>query len=198
MVGARFSPASGAAGSGGDGHGCDESRLAGRREPSPPTDGKGAVDEEPRAADGPIGADHEVRPPELLLHLFVALFAPSGQPVQPDDLGQVGRGQRAVEGLGGVRPRQIGEQVPGRQGRQGRWVRRGDDRPCPFIRTRRAEGQFGRPAGLGLPIPKGRSRRVQSAGSSGPRHASSAAASAGVCASSRGAQTPLDGLRANT
>ena len=41
-------------------------------------------------ADRTITADHEVRPAQLVLNLFIALLDPVAQTVQPHYLGQVG------------------------------------------------------------------------------------------------------------
>src|SRR6266705_7131911 len=52
------------------------------REPGLPTEGKGTTHQLPMATDGAITAHHEIRPPQLVLHLFVALLHPVPQPVQ--------------------------------------------------------------------------------------------------------------------
>ena len=82
------------------------SRRGGRRpgrEPGPPAEGEGAEDEVPVPTDRLVGADHEVGPAQLLLELLVALLDPVPQAVQPDDLGQVGRGERRLVGVRRIR-----------------------------------------------------------------------------------------------
>src|SRR3712207_9022484 len=46
-----------------------------------------------------VGADHEVGPAQLLLERLVALLDLVAQPVQSDDLGQAGRGERCLVGV---------------------------------------------------------------------------------------------------
>ena len=65
-----------------------------------------------------VGADHEVGPAQLLLELLVALLDPVAQAVQPDDLGQVGRGEWRFVRVGRIGVRKVGREIPGRQRRQ--------------------------------------------------------------------------------
>ena len=82
-------------------------------EPLVPAEGEGAVDQGLVTVGGPLGADLEVGPAELVLDLFAALLDPWPQPVQPDDLGEVGRRVRTGGGMRGVGMGQVGGQVPG-------------------------------------------------------------------------------------
>ena len=54
--------------------------------PAVPAEGERAVDQHLVTANGDIGANLEVGPPELVLDLLVRLLYPMAQPVDPHDL----------------------------------------------------------------------------------------------------------------
>ncbi len=66
---------------------------------SPPTEGKGAADQLPVAPDGKIGPHLVLGPAQGLFDLFVALFDPDTQAIEPDDFHQIGSRQVALGGL---------------------------------------------------------------------------------------------------
>src|SRR4051794_18769366 len=104
-------------------------------EPGPPAKGKGTADEVPMPLDRRVRPHLKVGPAEFAFHLFVPLLDPQPQAIEPDDFRQVGWGEWERRGAWRARARQIRQQIPGAQRRQGARVRGGDDQPVPALRA---------------------------------------------------------------